>query len=166
MNRTRTALTHLLCAVATTMIFDASAHAQSEIPPHECKRITDPVTQSQDERMKTEFEIRYWVSNSRLSASGVENIDGTDVRVNAGLDLETRNLPGGNTANLAVQLPGGSTIFGRDFDTSADTKLDIKQARIGYSPQAYCDRFCDIRHSGRRIGPRSRCRHYSKGLCA
>jgi hypothetical protein len=149
---------HLFYAVATTMIFIASAHAQSDLPLNECKRITDPVDRSKAERMKAEFEVRYWVSNSKLSASAIENIDGTDVRINAGLDLETRNLPearfnwnmtrrnrlrfdymqmevSGNTANLAVQLPGGSTIFGRDFDTSASTELEIKQARIGYSWQ-------------------------------
>jgi hypothetical protein len=171
--RKRTA-TIIFCAIAAAMMFSTIVDAQERRPRYpnreptqeeeeeaRARRATPPPVQLPDERIKVEFDVRYWFTSPRLSARVADTIDGTPVNGTAGLDLDSTTMPEprfagyitrnnkirvdylkmsaqGNARDLSVQVPGFEDVLGIDdlsVDSLATAKLDIQQFRVGYAWQ-------------------------------
>src|SRR5262249_14599525 len=117
--------------------------------------INTPARTEVEKNKKVEFEFRYWISNSRASVNVRENINGSDARFKAGVGLDDKNSPDarftwqltrrnklridymqmssrGDTANLAINLPGEGFLSGENIgiDLLKKTELNMKQLRI------------------------------------
>jgi hypothetical protein len=135
------ALMQLCCAFMAMLVLAAPAH-------------------SQEREKRMEFEIRYWVPNSRASVNAAENIDGPGASVRAGLGLNSKGAAearyswrftgshklkleyaqlstNSSTADFALNLSGGSILSASNIDTSSlgEAEFDIKQLKIGYAWQ-------------------------------
>jgi hypothetical protein len=112
------ALMRLLCAILAIVVLSAPAYSQKNLPQVE-----------RDKR--TEFEIRYWFTNSRarynwrFTGRHKLKIDYAQLSTNSG------------AADIALN-PGGSdslSVNNIDLDSLRRAEVDIKQLKIGYSWQ-------------------------------
>jgi hypothetical protein len=141
------ALMRLLCAILAMVVLSAPAYSQENLPQVEREK-------------RTEFEIRYWVTNSRVSVNATENINGSEAVIRAGLGL---NSKGGTearynwrftgrhklkidyaqlstysgAADIALNLGGSDSLSVDSIDLGSLRRadVDIKQLKIGYSWQ-------------------------------
>jgi hypothetical protein len=139
-------LLRLFCALAAMVGLAAPAHSQDNSSQVE-----------RDKRM--EFEFRYWVANSRASVNAVENTNGPEVGVRAGLGLNSKGAAearyswrvtgrhklkldyaqlstNSSTADFALNS-GGISLSADNIDLSSlgRAEMDIKQLKIGYTWQ-------------------------------
>jgi hypothetical protein len=141
------ALMRLLCALLAMVVLSAPAYSQENLPQVE-----------RDKR--TEFEIRYWFTNSRASVNATENINGPEARIRAGLGLNSKGAAearynwrfmgrhklkidyaqlstNSGAADIALNLGGSDflSVDNIDLGSLRRAKVDIKQLKIGYAWQ-------------------------------
>lgn len=141
------ALMRLLCALLAMAVLSAPAYSQENLPQVE-----------RDKR--TEFEIRYWFTNSRASVNATENINGPEARIRAGLGLNSKGAAearyswrftgrhklkidyaqlstNSGAADITLNLGGSDflSVGNIDLGSLGRAKVDIKQLKIGYAWQ-------------------------------
>jgi hypothetical protein len=146
MSTRMSALMRLFCALVAMVVLSAPAHSQE-----------NPSQVERDKRM--EFEFRYWFAKSRASVNAVENINGPEVGLRAGLGLNSKGASearyrwrftgrhklkidyaqlstNSSTADFALNL-GGNFLSADNIDLSSlgRAEMDIKQLKVGYTWQ-------------------------------